>query len=141
MSPLLLPITAEAEIDPTSALQLASFGHWANTLKLEANPAIPSRQSREAVSILRLRCMEVPSWAIAAVLRLGGFSCMDRLGDREQFPDPQGRKKTLLRIWDFLRESGPTLPRLQPGLQYVEFSSGTHRQCVNSEAMLLSGSK
>src|SRR6516164_10936196 len=96
---LLAPYTASrvppnALIVLTCASQLKeSFGHWANTLKLEANTAIPSRQSREAVSILRLRCMEVPSWAIAAVLRLGGFSCMDRLGDREQFPDPQSRKK------------------------------------------------
>jgi hypothetical protein len=32
----------------------------------EANPAIPSRQSRETASILRLRCMEVSSWAITA---------------------------------------------------------------------------
>jgi hypothetical protein len=49
-----------AQIDLTTASQLVSFGHWANTLKLEADTPIPSRQSREAVSILRFRCMEVP---------------------------------------------------------------------------------
>jgi hypothetical protein len=83
----------------------SSIGHWANILKLEANTAIPSRQSREAVSILRLRCMEVPSWAIAVVLRLDlavlAAWTGSGIGSNSQILN--GRKKTL-------RPSGKKVP-------------------------------